>query len=147
MPDWYRALFSPSVQSGVLPAHALAGFRNRAVLIRGSEHVPPPNESVTELLETLFALLADEPHPGVRAVLGHFFFVYIHPYPDGNGRIGRFFMNAMLATGGYPWTVVRVVNRGPYLAALEEASVRHDIVPFTRFIAAEMSASEAFKVA
>src|SRR6185312_6447158 len=61
MPDWYRALFSPSVQSGLLPAHSLAGFRNRAVFIRGSEHVPPPNEAVTELLETMFALLANEP--------------------------------------------------------------------------------------
>jgi hypothetical protein len=144
LPGWYRALFSPSVQSGLLPAHALAGLRNRAVFIRGSEHVPPPNEAVTELLETLFSLLADEPHPGVRAVLGHFLFEYIHPYPDGNGRIGRFLMNAMLAAGGYPWTVIRVENRIGYLAALEDASVRHDIAPFTEFAAAEMAASESF---
>jgi Fic family protein len=147
MPGWYRALFSPSVQSGLLPAYALAGFRNRAVFIRGSEHVPPPNEAVTELLETLFTLLADEPHAGVRAILGHFLFVYIHPYPDGNGRIGRFFMNAMLASGGYPWTVIRVENRNAYLAALEDASVRHDIAPFTKFVAGEMAASEALKIA
>lgn len=147
MPGWYRALFSPSVQSGLLPAFALAGLRNRAVFIRGSEHVPPPNEAVTELLETLFALLADEPHAGVRAVLGHFLFVYIHPYPDGNGRIGRFFMNAMLASGGYPWTVIRVENRKAYLTALEDASVRHDIAPFTKFVATEMAASEALKIA
>jgi len=40
-------------------------------------------------------------------VLGHFVFVYIHPYLDGNGRIGRFLMNLMLAAGGYPWTVTR----------------------------------------
>jgi hypothetical protein len=140
LPGWYRALFSPSVQSGLLPAYALAGFRSRAVFIRGSEHVPPPSEAVAELLETLFALLADEPHSGVRAVLGHFLFVYVHPYPDGNGRIGRFFMNAMLASGGYPWTVIRVENRRAYLAALEEASARHDIAPFTRFVAEEMAA-------
>lgn len=147
MPDWYRALFSPSVQSGLLPAHALAGLRNRTVFIRGSEHVPPPHEAVAKLLETLFAMLADEPHAGVRAVLGHFLFVYIHPYPDGNGRIGRFFMNAMLASGGYPWTVIRVDNRKAYLAALEEASVRHDIGPFTAFVTGEMAASAALKIA
>jgi hypothetical protein len=29
-------------------------------------------------------------------------------YPDGNARIARFLMNAMLASGGYPWTVVRI---------------------------------------
>jgi hypothetical protein len=146
MPDWYRALFSPSVQSGLLSAYALAGYRNRAVFIRGSEHVPPPHEAVAELLDTLFSLLAEEPHAGVRSVLGHFFFVYIHPYPDGNGRIGRFFMNAMLASGGYPWTVIRVDNRKGYLASLEEASVGQDIAPFTKFVAEELAASEALKV-
>lgn len=142
---WYRALFSPSVQAGLLPAHALAGYRNRPVFIRGSEHVPPPHEAVPELLETLFELLSAEPSPGVQAVLGHFFFVYIHPYSDGNGRIGRFFLNAFLASGGYPWTIVRVENRKAYLDALENASVREDISAFTRFIAAELAASAAFK--
>lgn len=143
--DWYRALFSPAVQSGILPAHALAGFRNRAVYIRGSEHVPPPSEAVVELMETLFALLADEPHAGVRAVLGHFLFEHIHPYPDGNGRIGRFLANAMLASGGYPWAVIRVENRRDYLSALEDASVRHDIAPLTKFVTAEMAASTDLK--
>ncbi len=141
LPDWYRALFSPSVQAGLLPGYALAGFRNRAVFIRGSEHVPPPHEAVPELLDTLFELLAAEPSAGVQAILGHFFFVYIHPYSDGNGRIGRFILNALLASGGYPWTVIRVENRKAYMAALENASVRHDIGDFTRFVAAEMVAS------
>lgn len=38
---------------------------------------------------------------------------YVHPYPDGNGRMARFLMNAMLAAGSYPWTVVRVEDRTP----------------------------------
>ena len=145
LPDWYRALFSPSVQAGLLPAHALAGYRNRSVFIRGSEHVPPPHEAVPELLETLFGLLAHEPSSGVQAVLGHFLFVFIHPYPDGNGRIGRFLMNSLLASGGYPWTVIRVENRKDYMVALENASVRHDIGDFTRFVAGEMAASATLK--
>lgn len=142
---WYRALFSPSVQAGLLPAYALAGYRNRPVFIRGSEHVPPPHEAVPELVETLFELLATEPSAGVQAVLGHFFFVYIHPYSDGNGRIGRFIMNILLASGGYPWAVIRVENRKTYMTALENASVRHDITDFTRFVLVEMAASAAFK--
>jgi len=36
------------------------------------------------------------PEPGVRAVLGHWPFGYIHPYLDGNGRMARFLMNAIL---------------------------------------------------
>lgn len=46
--------------------------------------------------------------------------------------------------GGYPWTVIRVEHRNAYMAALEEASVRHDIRPFTDFVATEMVASAAF---
>ena len=145
LPDWYRWLFSPSVQAGLLPAYALAGYRNRPVYIRGSEHVPPPSEAVPELIDTLFELLATETAPWAQAVLGHFFFVYIHPYPDGNGRIGRFILNALLASGGYPWTVIRVEHRKAYMDALEKASVRHDIGGFTRFVAAEMAASAKLK--
>lgn len=43
--------------------------------------------------------------------------------------------------------MIRVDNRTAYLATLEEASVRHDIAPFAKFVAAEMAASEALKVA
>ena len=80
-------------------------------------------------------LLREEPEPAVRAVLGHFIFVYIHPYVDGNGRMGRFLMNAMLASGGYPWTVIPVEYRDAYMAALEDASVRQDIRSFAAFLA------------
>jgi len=142
---WYRALFSPSVQAGLLPAHALAGYRNQPVFIRGSEHVPPPYEAVPELIDTLVALLAGEPSPGVQAVLGHFGFVYIHPYSDGNGRIGRFILNSFLASGGYPWTVICVEHRQAYMAALENASVHHEIGGFARFVMAEMAASAELK--
>ena len=65
----------------------------------------------------------------------HFIFVYIHPYFDGNGRMGRFVMNLMMASGGYPWTIVPVERRDEYMQALEAASVNQDIVPFTKFLA------------
>jgi Fic family protein len=67
-------------------------------------------------MNALFDLLEGESEPSVRAVLGHWMFGYIHPYPDGNGRIARFLMNAMLASGGYPWTVIRVEDRGEIYA-------------------------------
>ena len=41
----------------------------------------------------------------------------------------------MLTAAGYPWTVIPVERRDAYMAALEAASVRHDIGPFTDFLA------------
>jgi len=48
--------------------------------------------------------------------------------------MARFLMNTMLASGGYPWTVVRVEDRKEYLAALDSASIDQQITPFAEFI-------------
>ncbi|HEY7229944.1 MAG TPA: Fic family protein [Pseudolabrys sp.] len=133
--DWYRELFQPMVATGLLRAGALAGYRQHAVYLRGSRHVPTRWESLPDAMNTLFDLLESEKEASVRAVLAHWLFGYIHPYMDGNGRMARFLMNAMLASGGYPWTVIRVEDREKYLKALESASVGNDIKPFATFIA------------
>ncbi len=133
--DWYRELFQPCVAAGLLPASALAGYRNDAVYLRTSRYVPPRWEAVRDAMPAFFDLIEQEPEPGVRAVLGHWLFGYIHPYPDGNGRMARFLMNAMLASGGYPWTVIRVEDRNAYLSAFDRASIDMDIRPFATFIA------------
>ena len=133
--DWYLALFGPSVAAGIIKQSDLAGYRTGPVYIRQSMHTPPNRQAVRDMMPTLFDLLAEEQNAAVRVVLGHFIFVYIHPYFDGNGRMGRFIMNLMLASGGYPWTVVPVERRNEYMQALETASVKQDIVPFTQFLA------------
>jgi fido (protein-threonine AMPylation protein) len=133
--EWYRELFQPCVAAGLIEAGALAGYRNNPVYLRTSRFVPPRWESVREAMSALFDLLEKETEPGVRAVLGHWMFGYIHPYPDGNGRMARFVMNAMLASGGYRWTVIRVRDRNAYLKALDSASIDMDINPFSAFVA------------
>jgi hypothetical protein len=133
--DWYRELFQPCVAAGLIQAGALAGYRNDAVYLRTSRYVPPRWKAVRDAMPALFDLLESETEPAVRAVLGHWLFGYIHPYPDGNGRMARFVMNAMLASGGYPWTVIRVEDRDAYLTALDRASIDMDIVPFAAFVA------------
>ena len=133
--DWYRELFQPSVAAGLIPASALAGYRDGPVFLRGSRHVPPRWETVRDAMPAYFDLLEREAEPSVKAVLGHWLFGYIHPYADGNGRMARFVMNALLASGGYPWTVIQVDDRDAYLAALERASIELDMEPFARFLA------------
>jgi hypothetical protein len=43
-------------------------------------------------------------------------------------------MNVMLAEGHYPWTIIPVSSRAPYMQALEKASVEKNIKPFAQFI-------------
>jgi fido (protein-threonine AMPylation protein) len=132
--DWYRELFQPSVTAGLLDAGSLAGYRNTPVFLRGSRYIPPRWEAVRDAMPAFFDLMEKEPEPSVRAVLGHWLFGYIHPYSDGNGRMARFLMNVMLASGGYPWTVIRIRDRKSYLSALDRASIEMDIHPFATFI-------------
>ena len=138
---WYREMFAPGVTAGINKPADLAGYRNAPVFIRRSMYTPPSREAVRDAMPAFFELLKAEENAAVRVVLGHFIFVYIHPYMDGNGRTGRFLMNAMLASGGYPWTIVPLEQRNEYMATLEEASTNQNIEPFTKFLGALVQAS------
>jgi Fic family protein len=97
--------------------------------------VPVAYASVPDAMDALFDCLKEEPDARVRAVLGHYAFTFVHPYMDGNGRCGRFLMNLMLASGGYPWTIIPVDRRDDtYFPALEAASGKEDIGPFSEMI-------------
>mgnify|MGYP002714449662 CR=1 FL=1 len=63
-------------------------------------------------------------HPMVRAGLGHLSFEKIHPFSDGNGRVGRIVASAMLGEAGYPSTTISGVisrRRDLYYAGLRSA--------------------------
>ncbi len=137
--NWYRKLFSPSTHAGILTAGQLIGYRDQRVYIKNSRHIPPPKEAVIDAMEALFNCVKIETSAFVRAVLGHYLFVFIHPYMDGNGRLSRFLMNAMLASGGYPWTVIEVTKRERYINCLNVVDESQNIKPFTELILEEMN--------
>ena len=93
-------------------------------------------------MESYFSSLKNEADPLKRAILGHFMLVYIHPFQDGNGRIGRFIMNALLTAAGFPWTTIRVSQRQQYMASLEKGSIDNDIRSFFEFVTGEMQAAK-----
>ena len=131
---WYQEMFTPSVMAGIIKVSDIVGYRSNQVYIRNSKHTPLNPEAVRDAMPVLFDLLKNEPDTWVRAVLGHFVFTFIHPYMDGNGRMGRFLMNAMLASGGYRWTIISKDIRDDYMAALEKASVDGDIREFATLL-------------
>ncbi|PKR87404.1 Fic family protein [Pleomorphomonas diazotrophica] len=133
--DWRAELFRPLVNAGFIKPVDLIGYRQHPVYIRGSAHVPVSETSVQPAMDAMLDCLANETDPRVGAVLGPFVFTYIHPFGDGNGRTGRFIMNAMLASGGYPWTIIPVARKPEYMAALEEASSHENARPLASFIA------------
>lgn len=131
---WHSEMFMPCVTAGIIKPSDIVGYRSHQVYIRNSMHTPLNPDALRDAMTTLFELLREEPEASVRAVLGHFVFTYIHPYMDGNGRVGRFLMNTMLASGGYDWLIIPVERRAEYMVALEKASVSSDIIPFAKFL-------------
>jgi hypothetical protein len=108
--------------AGIDPA---AGrFRQRAVYIRGAPVTPPPPEAVPDMVATWLEWLDGEGlqyEPIVRAALAHHAFEAIHPFVDGNGRVGRLLLNLLLMRSGYPPALLLRDWRGAYLRGLQQA--------------------------
>jgi hypothetical protein len=105
--------------AGVSPPADLPRHRNGRAYIRRSVHVPPTRDAVRKLMPDFLELLTNEAGPAVRVLLGNFMSVYIQLYMDGNGRMGCFLVNTMMAAGGYPWMIIPVDRRDDNMAALE----------------------------
>lgn len=131
---WHRELFMPSVDAGILTKSNLERYRSSQVYIAGSRYTPPSAAKVPGAMGVYLDLLRNEPDSRVRAILGHFFFVHIHPFPDGNGRTARFVMNASLVAGGDGWVVIPVEKREAYMKSLEVASVEGRIDDFVALV-------------
>lgn len=133
--DLHEALFRPSVDAGIADSAALRGWRNSSVGLRGWRHVPPNPKKIPDLIGGLerFAARKDLSPIG-RALLVHLEFATIHPFMDGNGRLGRLLMNHVLLSAGLPWVTIRSDERAPFFKAIEHAQVDADAVPFIRFV-------------
>lgn len=115
-------------------AHRAGVYRTRQNWVGGSDysplgalHVPPPPETVPSYLEDLFAFCNRDDLPSlVQAAIAHAQFESIHPFIDGNGRIGRTLIHAILrrrrATRHLtvPIASALVAHRDRYFAALND---------------------------
>ncbi|MFK5985428.1 MAG: Fic family protein, partial [Pseudomonadota bacterium] len=132
--QWYSSLFKPCVAAGLVSEMDFSGYRKGSIYIRKSRHVPPASEQLMDCMTALKESISEEQSFIVKAILGHLFFGYIHPFFDGNGRTARFLMNFLFIIGGFKWVVIKQETRDLYLDALEAASVDKNIKPFAEFI-------------
>ncbi|MDN0052089.1 Fic family protein [Bacteroides caecigallinarum] len=77
-------------------------------------------KQVPRLLEsTQKAIDSGEVHPMVIAAKFHGFYEYLHPFRDGNGRLGRLMSNFILLKMGQPLLIIPSSHREEYIAALK----------------------------
>jgi Fic family protein len=106
-------------------------YRTVPVEISGSAYRPPSPESVPPQMADFGRWLAHasmpEENPGipglVLAVAAHAWLVTIHPFIDGNGRVGRLLLNLMLMRYGYPIAIITKEDRARYYDALEDSQI------------------------
>jgi Fic family protein len=126
---------------------------------RGAEFIPPPAEFVEPLLEDLASFLNRDDMPAVQqAAIAHAQFETIHPFEDGNGRVGRCIIHAVLRRRGLatyhvpPISLVLATHADNYVRGLTayREDRRHEWELFfarTVAIASREAAAFATKVA
>ena len=72
--------------------------------------------------------------PLVLAAIIHNQFEHIHPFQDGNGRIGRLLLNFILLRNGYPPVNISMEDRSEYYRSLQEYSKNGNLKPTVKFL-------------
>jgi len=117
-------------------ADQLGRYRTVPVFIRGAKIVPPPAARVPKEMRRLLSWYSknrNKTHPVVLAAYFHSAFEAIHPFVDGNGRVGRIALNFILHKSGYPMISIPRTQRVRYFEALAKAQAGN-LRPFVQFL-------------
>ncbi len=122
------------ILKGIEERHA-GCYRTISVRIAGSRGIFPNPLKVPEKMEELMQWLKTaSDHPVTLAMEAHYRLVSIHPFVDGNGRVGRLLMNGILMMHGTPPAIIRKRDRVSYIEALEKAQLGGDKEPYIQVI-------------
>jgi len=118
-------------------------FRHSGVgVMQGSDviHVAPPADRVEGLMIDLLGWLNDcEEHPLIASSVFHYEFEFIHPFTDGNGRMGRLWQTLILSHwkpifAYLPVESMVYAHQADYYKALEKSTAHTDCAPFIEFV-------------
>ncbi len=139
-------------QNDLLKAHKIlmaniltkaGNYRTSNVGVGGKDgvtHVAPPQDRVPELMSELFDWLKNsDEHPLIKSSIFHYEFEFIHPFIDGNGRIGRFWQSLILYKFKDMFQYIPIESiirdrQSEYYKALEDASSVGESTPFIEFM-------------
>lgn len=120
--EWDVRSIHSLVMKGQAQEHSGA-WRRLDVKAAGTDYSYPSYMQIPDLMAEFIAWLSQPSHlhPILFASEAHLRFVTIHPFQDGNGRVGRLLLNLFLMKAGYPIAVILLQERPQYIAALESA--------------------------
>jgi Fic family protein len=122
-------------------------FRKKGVGVFEGEkaiHIAPPANRIEDLISDLFNWLEhSEDHLLIRSCVFHYEFEFIHPFMDGNGRMGRFWQSLILGKLNPIFEYLPVenmvfANQQAYYDAIEQSSILGDSQPFIDFMLQEI---------
>ena len=144
--------WQPEVEKDLLDAHRMlmAGLIDEAGMYgRGGVgvmagrrviHMAPPADRVPQLMSDLCCwLAATDAHPLIAGAVFHYEFEFIHPFADGNGRLGRLWQSLILTRwnplfADIPVESLVFEHQSEYYQALQESTNRTDSAPFIAFM-------------
>jgi len=110
--NWHKEIFGNAKQD-------IAG-KFRDYLVRVGSYLAPDWQDVQKFMNSLVKFInSSKYNPVELAARAHYKFEKIHPFGDGNGRIGRLLMNYILWRAGYPMLIIEYKKRRSYYKALQ----------------------------
>ncbi len=145
--------WTPSRKEDLLAAHFLLTqglvddpgiYRKKGAGVMGAEnqiiHVAPPAVGIPALMNDLLGWLnKSEEHPLIKSSVFHYEFEFIHPFSDGNGRMGRLWQTLILTEWNKLFEQIPIEsmifqNQRKYYGAINKSSAQGDSTPFIEFM-------------